>query len=116
MPGTDIIEEYDTAKDYVREKFEEDPKLANSDTELIFNMIQEALGISLPLEKANMPSIGTITRASRELRNEEGYNELVDDDVQESREKAQEAMKNKMANSSTSQTQDSKLLWDGSNR
>jgi len=32
MPGQDITEEYDTAKEYVREKFEENPDLAESDT------------------------------------------------------------------------------------
>lgn len=116
MVGQDITKEYETAKDYVREKFEEDPDLANSDTELVFRMIEDALGIVLPFEKTEMPSVGTITRASRELRNEEGYNELVDDEVEEDRKQADESMTQHMAGTSKAQTEDSQVLWSGSDK
>jgi len=108
MPGQDITEEYDTAKEYVREKFEENPDLAESDTKLVFEMIKDALGIELPFDHADMPSVGTITRASRELRNEEGYNELVSDETQEQREEAEEDMTEHMGDTSQ---EDDRIIW-----
>lgn len=106
--GTDIKQEYDTAKEYVREKFEENPDLAESDTELVFEMIQDALGITLPFDKATMPSVGTVTRASRELRNEEGYNELVSDQTQEDREEAESDMREHLSDSSE---EEDRIIW-----
>jgi len=108
MPGTPVTEEYETAKDFIREKFEENPELVESDTQLVLAIIEEAVGISLPVDTETMPSIGTITRASRELRNEEGYDELVSDETQEAREKAESSMREHLCDSSQD---DEDVLW-----
>lgn len=108
MPGTDITKEYQSSKEYVREKFEEDPDLAESDTKLVLRMLEDALGISLPIKDDAMPSIGTITRASRELRNEEGYDELVSEETQEKRDEAENDMRE---NFSEDSQQKNEIIW-----
>jgi len=86
--GEDIKKEYEDAEHLVREKMEENPDLADSDTRLVLRIIQDAAGVELPISEEEIPAVGTITRASRVVRNQEP--DLVDDEVEENRRKKEE--------------------------
>lgn len=92
MNGEDILEEYETTKEYIREKFDEDPDLTESDTKLVLQVIEDATGIAIPLDAEDIPKVGTITRVSRELRREEGYEDLADPEVTEKGDQKEQKM------------------------
>lgn len=95
--GEDWKEEYENAKEYLRDKFDEDPELTESDTKLVLKIIEDASGIVIPVDEDDIPAVGTITRASRELRREEGYEDLASDEVTEERDDKEESMRDDFA-------------------
>lgn len=109
MPGQDITEKYESDKEMVRKKFEQNHDLIEKDpTKLVLEIIEEASGVKLPITKDDIPSVGTITRASRDLRKNDGYDQYVSEQTKEAREKAEKEMRQHFSDSSQ---EDDRIIW-----
>lgn len=64
-----------STKEKIREMFDENPDLTNSDTRVALEFIERALPdhVVFDVEAGDLPSIGTITKASRVLRNQSDW-------------------------------------------
>lgn len=98
----DPTEEYETTKEYIRQKFEENPELTESDTKLFLDILEDATGLVIPVDVDvdDLPKVGSVTRASRKLRREEGYEDLARDEVTEARDNKEEEMEDKHSGNS----------------
>lgn len=84
---------YGQAKDYIRNKFRDDPRLVESDTRLFLEIVKEVSDKDLDISEDDVPAIGTVTRSSRQLRNDEGFEKLASDEVSRGRKRREESMK-----------------------
>lgn len=62
-------------KDRIRELFEKEPDYTNSDTKVALRFIEDSLpeGYMFDVDAGDLPSIGTVTKASRVLRNQSDW-------------------------------------------
>lgn len=64
-----------STKDKIREMFDEDPDLTDSDTKVALKFVERSLpeGYMFDVDPGDLPSIGTITKSSRVLRNQSDW-------------------------------------------